>query len=94
MARHGDIENILVALPMSYATGALFGAKNAKLVYFGNWLRDFSQIIDTGALAQVPKALLHIIIAILGLLEFGYATREYEIEGDVLGVYRPEEHIG
>jgi hypothetical protein len=27
-------------------------------------------------------------------MSFGYATREFEVTADRLGVYRPEEHIG
>jgi hypothetical protein len=96
VARHGDIGSILVTLPITYIGGgnAIFGSKNAKRVYFGNWLRDFSQIIDTGALSQVPEKLLLIIVALFGLMEFGYATREFEIKREDIGVYRPEEHVG
>ncbi|KAL8692072.1 MAG: hypothetical protein Q9218_002831 [Villophora microphyllina] len=95
MARHGDLEAILLQLPFSYVSGTLFSPKQERAVYFGNWLRDFSQIIDTGALAVIPKAseLLRIIVAIFGLLEFGYATRQFEVSAEALGVYRPEEHM-
>jgi hypothetical protein len=27
-------------------------------------------------------------------MSFGYATREFEVTAERLGVYRPEEHIG
>lgn len=27
-------------------------------------------------------------------MSFGYATREFEVTSERLGVYRPEEHIG
>lgn len=30
----------------------------------------------------------------LGFLEFGFATREFDITRERLGVYRQEEHIG
>ena len=94
VARHGDIDNLLANLPISFAPYAAIGPTNGRRVYFGNWLRDFSQLIDTGTLEHVSEAFITLITAIFGLLEFGYATGDYEVKVDTLGAYRPEEHIG
>ncbi|MCJ1341585.1 hypothetical protein MMC09_006881 [Bachmanniomyces sp. S44760] len=64
-----------------------------KRVYFGNWLRDYSQAVDVGTLKGVQSATIRILIWILSFLSFGYATAEFEVTEERLGVYRPEEHI-
>ena len=48
--RHGDITDLLLALPFSFKTKLPFTALDVSRVYFGNWLRDFSQLIDAGTL--------------------------------------------
>lgn len=65
-----------------------------RRVYFGNWLRDYSQALDVGTLKTVPKDTIRCLVWVLAFLSFGYATGEYEVTEDRLGVYRPEEHIG
>jgi hypothetical protein len=65
-----------------------------RRVYFGNWLRDYSQALDVGTLKSVPKDTIRCLVWVLSFLSFGYATGEYEVTEDRLGVYRPEEHIG
>ncbi|KAI9367388.1 heterokaryon incompatibility protein Het-C-domain-containing protein [Aspergillus egyptiacus] len=64
-----------------------------KRVYFGNWLRDYSQAMDVGTLKGLPADTIRILVWILSFLSFGYATGEYEVTAERLGVYRPEEHI-
>ena len=93
--RHGDIATLLLFLPIA-AAGASLNAKKLTMqrVYFGNWLRDYSQVMDTTLLSAVPEEVLRAIVSILGFMEFGFATREFDITRDRLGVYRPEEHIG
>ena len=68
---HGGIEQ-------NALTKAGFTAKEARSVYFGNWLRDLSQL--------PPKALP--LINILALGEFGR-----EIKQEDLGTYVPSEHL-
>lgn len=47
--RHGDIEDTLLTLLISKAAGGKkFSKMDVKRVYFGNWLRDYSQAIDVG----------------------------------------------
>ena len=45
--RHGDIEDVLLKLTFARAAGGKkFNDINVARVYFGNWLRDYSQAID------------------------------------------------
>jgi hypothetical protein len=37
---------------------------------------------------------IRILVWVLSFMSFGYATGEFEVTSDRLGVYRPEEHIG
>ena len=62
-----------------------------KRVYFGNWLRDYSQAVDVGTLKVVQSATIRILVWILSFLSFGYATAEFEVTEERLGTYRPEE---
>lgn len=64
-----------------------------KRVYFGNWLRDYSQAMDVGTLQKVQPDTIRILVWILSFMGFGYATGEFEVTADRLGVYRPEEHM-
>ena len=63
-------------------------------VYFGNWLRDYSQAVDVGTVKYVSSEAIRLLIWVLGFMSFGYATKEFEVTMDRLGCYRPEEHIG
>ena len=64
-----------------------------KRVYFGNWLRDYSQAMDVGTLKSIQADTIRILVWVLSFLTFGYATEEFEVTADRLGVYKPEEHI-
>jgi hypothetical protein len=64
-----------------------------KRVYFGNWLRDYSQAVDVGTLKGIQSDTIRILVWVLSFLSFGYATAEFEVTAERLGVYRPEEHI-
>ncbi len=70
-AGHGGIEQEAL-------TSVGFSAQEARSVYFGNWLRDLSQL--------PPKALP--LINILALGEFGREVRQED-----LGTYVPSEHL-
>jgi Heterokaryon incompatibility protein Het-C len=56
-------------------------------------LRDYSQAMDTGTLAKAQPETIRILVWVLSFLSFGYATAEFEVTAERLGVYRPEEHI-
>jgi hypothetical protein len=45
-----DIEDTLLALLMSRASNKKFSKLDVKRVYFGNWLRDYSQAVDVSNL--------------------------------------------
>jgi hypothetical protein len=91
--RHGDIENTLLELLIAAGGRTKFEKMDVKRVYFGNWLRDYSQAIDVGGLKQLPAETIRILLWALSFLTFGYATGEFEVTAERLGCYRPEEHI-
>ncbi|MCJ1353885.1 MAG: hypothetical protein MMC33_003872 [Icmadophila ericetorum] len=89
--RHGDIEDTLKTV--AFIHGHKWTSMMVKRVYFGNWLRDYSQAVDVGTLKVVQSATIRILVWILSFLSFGYATAEFEVTEERLGTYRPEEHI-
>ncbi|KAK9480236.1 heterokaryon incompatibility Het-C, partial [Lipomyces japonicus] len=100
--RHGDIEDTLATIVMTASGGILsklkggkkFNDISIKRVYFGNWLRDYSQAVDVGTLSKnISLDTIRLLLWVLGFLAFGYATEEFEVTNERLGVYRPEEHI-
>lgn len=92
--RHGDIEDTLLNILMSRAAGGKkFGKLDVKRVYFGNWLRDYSQAVDVGTVKYISANAITFLLWILGFMSFGYGTKEFEVTMDRLGCYRPEEHI-
>ncbi|KAF2735441.1 Het-C-domain-containing protein [Polyplosphaeria fusca] len=80
--RHGDIEDMLATV--ACLKGHKWKSSMIKRVYFGNWLRDYSQVTES----------IRILVWILSFMSFGYATGEFEVTSERLGTYRPEEHIG
>ncbi|BFZ61610.1 hypothetical protein YB2330_002682 [Saitoella coloradoensis] len=101
--RHGDLEDTLKELVMKYSSGLFglgiggnskFSGLNVKRVYFGNWLRDYSQAVDVGTLSKgLNTAVIKTLVWVMAFMSFGYATAEFEVTEERLGVYRPEEHI-
>lgn len=49
--------------------------------------------MDVGTLKSLPADTIRILVWILSVLTFGFATEEFEVTAERLGVYRPEEHI-
>ncbi|ROT43311.1 Het-C-domain-containing protein [Sodiomyces alkalinus F11] len=88
--RHGDIEDFLSTVV--FLKGKKWSSLNISRVYFGNWLRDYSQAIDTASLKGANAATVRILVWVLSFLAHGYATEEFEVTEERLGVYRPEEH--
>lgn len=70
-----------------------FNKSDIKKVYFGNWLRDYSQAMDIAGLTKLSADTLVLIVSILGFMTFGFATEEFQVTADRLGVYLPVEHI-
>ncbi|KHN98916.1 NIMA-interacting protein TinC [Metarhizium album ARSEF 1941] len=92
--RHGDIEDVLLTLAMARAMkNKKFSKIMVSRVYFGNWLRDYSQAIDVGTVKSVSAEAIRLLLCILGFLTFGYGSGEFEVTADRLGCYRPEDHI-
>lgn len=70
--RHGDIEDALLSLFLArVAGGRKFGKLDVKRVYFGNWLRDYSQAVDVGTVKYVSAEAIRILIWVLGFMTFG-----------------------
>ncbi|KAL3424497.1 heterokaryon incompatibility protein Het-C [Phlyctema vagabunda] len=86
-----DIEDMLKTI--AFIKGHKWTSMMVKRVYFGNWLRDYSQAVDVGSLKGVSAPTIRILVWVLSFLSFGYATGEFEVTEERLGVYRPEEHI-
>ena len=84
--RHGDIEDMLKTV--AFLKGHKWTSMMVKRVYFGNWLRDYSQAMDVGSLKGVQSGTIRILVWILSFLSFGYATAEFEVTEERLGVYR------
>ncbi|KAF7325801.1 hypothetical protein MKEN_00430700 [Mycena kentingensis (nom. inval.)] len=104
--RHGDIEDAIsellkkgasgggtFALANILSKGSKFNGLDIKRVYFGNWLRDYSQAMDIAAFKKVPAQTILNLCMVLGFLAHGYATAEFEVTFERLGVYLPVEHI-
>ncbi|KAH6851257.1 heterokaryon incompatibility Het-C [Chaetomium sp. MPI-CAGE-AT-0009] len=89
--RHGDIEDMLKTV--AFLHGKKWTTMMIGRVYFGNWLRDYSQAVDVGSLKGINAATIRIIVWVLSFMANGYATEEFEVTEERLGVYRPEEHI-
>ncbi|GKT86748.1 heterokaryon incompatibility protein HET-C [Colletotrichum tofieldiae] len=89
--RHGDIEDVLKTI--AFLHGKKWTSMLVSRVYFGNWLRDYSQAVDVGSLKGVNAPTIRILVWVLSFMAFGYATEEFEVTEERLGVYRPEEHI-
>ncbi|KAF2748120.1 heterokaryon incompatibility Het-C, partial [Sporormia fimetaria CBS 119925] len=77
--RHGDIEDMLATV------ACLRGHK---------WNSRMIKAIDTATLSRVQAETIRVLVWVLSFMSFGYATGEFEVTADRLGVYRPEEHIG
>lgn len=89
--RHGDIEDLLKTV--AFLRGHKWTSMMIKRAYFGNWLRDYSQAVDVGTLKGVQADTIRVLVWVLAFMSFGYATLEFEVTAERLGVYRPEEHI-
>lgn len=98
-ATHSSIEHILKT--------AGFREHEIRAIYFGNWLRDYSQILDPKIVrtTSMPKSFpdllsrdaLTRIVDVLAVREFRdlmQVDREkFRVTPQRLGVYRPSEHI-
>ncbi|VUC20043.1 unnamed protein product [Clonostachys rosea] len=78
---------------IAFLHGKKWSSMNIKRVYFGNFLRDYSQALDIGTLKSVNAETIRILVWVLSFMAFGYATEEFEVTSERLGVYRAEEHI-
>lgn len=59
--RHGDIEDMLKTV--AFIKGHKWTSMMIKRVYFGNWLRDYSQAVDVGSLKGVSAPTIRILVS-------------------------------
>ncbi|GJN89194.1 hypothetical protein Rhopal_002172-T1 [Rhodotorula paludigena] len=82
--RHGDIEDALAELIKKsggiLGRGSKFGGLDIKAM-------------DIAGLSKLSKQTILNLIMALGFLAHGYATGEFEVTEERLGVYLPTEHI-
>ncbi|KAF8337987.1 uncharacterized protein EI90DRAFT_3118447 [Cantharellus anzutake] len=98
--RHGGINlgegigGILAGVAGAMASrGTKFTSLDVKRVYLGNFLCDYSQAMDIAGLTKLsPESIVTIVMA-LASMSFGYATGEFEVTAERLGVYLPVTHI-
>ena len=50
------------------AGGKKFSKLDVKRVYFGNWLRDYSQAVDVGTVKYVSAEAIRLILWVLGFM--------------------------
>ncbi|TFK50363.1 Het-C-domain-containing protein [Heliocybe sulcata] len=91
--RHGDFSQVLMQLPVSFITMVGFTEMQRRVVYFGNWLREYSQFLDVTCLTHAPENVLRGVVSALGFREFGLATGEFDVTRKRLGVYQHVQHI-
>ncbi|KAH8835679.1 Het-C-domain-containing protein [Flagelloscypha sp. PMI_526] len=70
--------------------GSKFDRNDIKRVYFGNWLRDYSQAMDIAGLSKLTADTLIMVLGVLGFMTFGYASDEFEVTAERVGVYLPD----
>ena len=62
----GDIEDMLKTI--AFIKGHKWTSMMIKRVYFGNWLRDYSQAMDVGSLKGVQAGTIRILVWVLSFL--------------------------
>ncbi len=70
------------------AGGKKFGKLDVKRVYFGNWLRDYSQAVDVGTVKYISANAITFLLWILGFMSFGYGEL-----GSVPGSIKPSKKV-
>lgn len=95
---HQNIENVLRPLG--------FKSVERDIIYFGNWMRDYSQLLDPKLVRaeHMPKSFPNVfsrkalteVVDILSIRRFGHLRGVpglVNVTPEQLGVYRPSEHI-
>ena len=64
-------------------------------IYFGNWLRDYSQAMDVTLMNKLGGDVDSIltIVMLLAFKEFPSGAGAFKVTSDKLRVYLPVEHI-
>lgn len=64
-----------------------------RRIYFGNWLRDFSQLNKPSMLKLLGADHTADIVNVLAKISGFKPNDGYVVTNEILGVYRPEEHM-
>ena len=103
--RHGDLDDQLVQISLDHYRDEHYSKQSTvskklpplskedvKKIYFGNWLRDMSQIIDVSLVKAFNHRILVSATNVLSMIKFG-VDDYFEVTKAKLGCTRPEEHI-
>ncbi|CAO1613950.1 unnamed protein product [Sympodiomycopsis kandeliae] len=96
--RHGDFADTLRQMSKKvgkglFSSSSKFSGLDVSRIYAANFWTDYSQAMDVAALEKLPKQTILTIVMVLSFLSLGYATDEFEVTEERLGVYRCEAHI-
>lgn len=96
--RHGDFADTLRQLVKKgskgiFSSGSKFSGLDVSRIYAANFWTDYSQAMDVAALEKMPKQTILTIVMVLSFLSLGYATEEFEVTDERLGVYLCHAHI-
>ena len=72
-----------------FTIGVFVHDRTPVLVFVSNWLRDYSQAVDIAGLKKLQLQTIINLCMALGFLAHGYATHEFEVTEERLGVYLP-----
>ncbi|KAF7307409.1 Het-C-domain-containing protein [Mycena indigotica] len=92
-ASGGDLLGFAKSLIKEAASGSGGAKFSSGDIKKGNWLRDYSQAMDIGGLSKLTADTLVLVVSVLGFMTFGFATQEFQVTAERLGVYLPVEHI-
>lgn len=72
-----------------------YGKEVLQKIYFGNWLRDYSQAMDVTLMNKLGGDVDSIltIVMLLAFKEFPSGAGAFKVTSDKLRVYLPVEHI-
>lgn len=71
----------------------IFDSDACRQIYFGDLLRDLSQLNDIGLRKKLKESQIVRSVQMLVEKEYGYKDQEYRVTAERLLIYRPEEHV-
>ncbi|KAI9143831.1 heterokaryon incompatibility protein Het-C-domain-containing protein [Paraphysoderma sedebokerense] len=71
----------------------IFDEYSCRCIYYGNLLRDLSQVHDVSLREKFGRSTLTSAVGFLVKNHYGYKEDEFSVTDERLLVYRPEEHL-